>query len=146
MVAPSDYDRTICYEDLPTGGSVMVFSPQRDLLEITHAFMEFFVEESCGYCTPCRVGNGLLMQGLEKILKGNGQPGDLDYLKDLGMTVKATSRCGLGQTSPNPVLSSLEKFPSEYEERIQTPKQRQDPGFDLTEAVAEAARITGRDR
>jgi [NiFe] hydrogenase diaphorase moiety large subunit len=145
MVGSSDFERVICYEDLTTGGSVMVFGPHRDLLKVTHSFMEFFVEESCGYCTPCRVGNVLLTQGLHKILQGNGQPADLDYLKNLGETVKATSRCGLGQTSPNPVLSTLEKFPEEYEKRVQTTEKGQDPGFDLAEAVAEAAQITGRD-
>jgi len=145
MVPPSEYGRIICYEDLATGGSVMVFGPERDLLEITHAFMEFFVEESCGYCTPCRVGNVLLEQGLEKIISGKGEPEDLAYLRDLGNTVKATSRCGLGQTSPNPVLTTLEKFRAEYEDRVEPRKEGKDPGFDLTEAVTEAAQITGRE-
>lgn len=144
MVGPSDYGRTICYEDLATGGSVMVFGPERDILEVAHAFMDFFVEESCGYCTPCRVGNVLLKQGLEKILKGSGEPADLAYLQDLGETVKATSRCGLGQTSPNPVLTTLDKFRDEYEARVQPPVEGQISAFDLEEAVAEAAQITGR--
>ena len=145
MVGPSDYGRIICYEDLPTGGSVMVFGPQRDLLEVTHAFMEFFVGESCGYCTPCRVGNVLLKQRIEKILQGNGEPEDLSYLQSLGETVKATSRCGLGQTSPNPILTTLDKFRSDYEGRVQPRIEGKDPGFDLAAAVAEAARIAGRD-
>jgi [NiFe] hydrogenase diaphorase moiety large subunit len=145
MIGPADYGRTICYEDLVTGGSVMVFGRHRDLLEITHSFMEFFVEESCGYCTPCRVGNVLLIQKLENILRGNGKPEDLAYLRELGETVKATSRCGLGQTSPNPVLTTLENFFDLYESRVQETEEGQDPGFDLSEAVAEATQITGRD-
>ena len=64
MVGADEYDRTLCYDDLPTGGSIMVFGERRDPLEVVHAFMEFFVDESCGYCTPCRVGNVLLQKGL----------------------------------------------------------------------------------
>ena len=71
--ARPDFDRTICYDDLATGGSIMVFGPDRDLLEVVDSFMEFFVEESCGYCTPCRVGNVLLKERLEKILARQGR-------------------------------------------------------------------------
>jgi [NiFe] hydrogenase diaphorase moiety large subunit len=71
--------------------------------------MEFFIEESCGYCTPCRVGNVLLKE--RSIASSRrGEPADLDYLRELGDTVKTTSRCGLGQTSPNPVLTTLKNF------------------------------------
>jgi hypothetical protein len=65
MIGPDMYDRTICYDDLATGGAMMVFGPERNLLEVAHYFMEFFNEESCGYCTPCRVGNVLLQGALE---------------------------------------------------------------------------------
>jgi [NiFe] hydrogenase diaphorase moiety small subunit len=109
MVGPDEFDRKICFDDLATGGSIMVFGPERDVLEVAHAFMEFFVEESCGYCTPCRVGNVLLKQRLEKIIAGRGEPRPRD-LEELGETIKTTSRCGLGQTSPNPVLTTLKNF------------------------------------
>jgi NADH-quinone oxidoreductase subunit F len=88
------------------------------VVEIVAEFMEFFVEESCGYCTPCRVGNVLMKRKLDEILSGHGEISDLDYLVDLGRTVKFTSRCGLGQTSPNPVLTSLKYFREEYEAHI----------------------------
>jgi [NiFe] hydrogenase diaphorase moiety large subunit len=144
MVGPEDYRRLICYDDMATGGSIMVFGPGRDLLRIVDGFMEFFVHESCGYCTPCRVGNVLLRQGLDKIRRGQGEPSDLDYLKELGETIKLASRCGLGQTSANPVLSSLTRFRSLYEARVRPAAGGRQPGFDLARAVEEAARIAGR--
>ena len=145
MVGPSEFDKTICYDDFPTGGSMMVFGPQRDLLEVVHAFLEFFVEESCGYCAPCRVGNVLLKQGIEKILKGKGEPADLEHLGELAQTVKTMSRCGLGQTSPNPVLSTLERFRNIYEDRVSPPAKGQQPDFDLAKEVTMAAKIAGRE-
>jgi [NiFe] hydrogenase diaphorase moiety large subunit len=122
----------------------MVFGPGRDLLEVVDVFMEFFVHESCGYCTPCRVGNVLLRQGLQRIRKNQGVPSDLDYLKELGETIKTASRCGLGQTSANPVLTSLAKFRTLYESRVRPMHEGRQPAFDLTQAVSEASRISGR--
>ena len=145
MVGPEEFNKTICYDDFPTGGSMMVFGPQRNLLEVVLAFLEFFVEESCGYCTPCRVGNFLLKQGIRKILDGKGEPADLEYLEELAQTVKMASRCGLGQTSPNPVLSTLQRFRGEYERLVEPAQDGRQPGFDLSEAVASAASIVGRE-
>lgn len=106
LVGPQEFERTICYDDLATGGSVMVFGAERNLLDVVVNFLEFFVEESCGYCTPCRAGNLLLLEGVKRLRSGVGTPEDLEYLRELGNTIKATSRCGLGQTSPNPVLTA----------------------------------------
>ena len=145
MVGPADYRRLICFDDLATGGSLMVFGPGRDLLEVVDAFMEFFVHEGCGYCTPCRVGNVLLRQGIQKIRNDKGEPSDLEYLKELGETIKITSRCGLGQTSANPVLTSLAKFRSLYESRVKPALGGLQPEFDLAVAVGEASRISGRE-
>ena len=111
IIGQNDYNRTICYDDLATGGAVVVFGPERNMIDIAAQYMEFFVEESCGYCTPCRVGNVLLKKYLDKILEGYGEPEDLDILQQLGESIKLTSRCGMGQTSPNPVLTTSEKFP-----------------------------------
>ena len=143
MVGPDEYGRTICYDDLATGGAMMVFGPNRDLLEVVHYFMEFFVEESCGYCTPCRVGNVLLKERLEKIMQGKGEPADLQYLEDLGTSVRSTSRCGLGQTSPNPILTSLKNFRPLYENLV-TEDQEFRPTFDIQQALGEAKAIAGR--
>ncbi len=145
MIGKADYDRTICYDDLATGGSVMVFGPQRNLLEVIDCFMDFFIEESCGYCTPCRVGNVLLKNYLEKVMQGKGEPADLNVMKELGETVKRASRCGLGQTSPNPILTSLEKFRSMYDDLVQEAKDGLQPAFDIKAVLADSEKIAGRE-
>jgi len=144
MVGPESFNRTICYDDLATGGSMMIFSKKRDVLEIASKFLEFFVDESCGYCTPCRVGNVLLAERLDRIRAGAGVAADLEYLQELGETIKAASRCGLGQTSPNPVLTTLENFRAAYEEKLTAPADDgTQPSFDLASAVTDAQAIRG---
>jgi [NiFe] hydrogenase diaphorase moiety large subunit len=145
MVGEDDFDRVICWDDLATGGALMIFNSRRNVLEIVSKFLEFFIHESCGYCTPCRAGNVLLKERVDKILAGLGEPSDLDYLEDLADTVKAASRCGLGQTSPNPVLSTLKNFRSAYEALVSEPKDGKQPGFDIHAALDEARALTGRD-
>ncbi|MBN2582404.1 MAG: NADH:ubiquinone oxidoreductase, partial [Planctomycetes bacterium] len=145
MVSPADFGRAICYDDLATGGSVMVFGPKRNLLKVVRKFLEFFIEESCGYCTPCRVGNVLLLERLNKILAGKGEPSDLPYLEQLGQTVKTASRCGLGQTSPNPVLTTLKNFRSAYESLVKEAPDGLQPSFDISAALGDAEAIAGRE-
>jgi len=144
MVGPKDFKRTLSCDDLATGGSVMVFGPERDLLDVVSQFMDFFVEENCGYCTPCRVGNVLLKQRLENIMRGRGEPADLEYLKDLGETMKITSRCGLGQTSPNPILTTMANFPEVYQDLIKEPAGGVQPAFDIDAALSDAEAVAGR--
>jgi len=138
-----DFRRRIAFEDLSTGGSVMIFGPWRDIFEIVDNFMDFFIEESCGWCTPCRVGNALLKGKLEKIMAGRGSAQDLRDLEAWGKNIRALSRCGLGQTSPNPILSTLQNFRELYEEAVDLQKEFV-PDFDLAEASLEAARLTRR--
>jgi len=144
MVGPDAYDRTVCYDDLATGGLIMVFGATRNILEVAREFMEFFIEESCGYCTPCRAGNVLIKQRLDAILDGHGEPKDIEYLKELGETVKLASRCGLGQTSPNPVLSTLKNFRFAYNALVKEAPKGMQPGFDFKKAVALSEELTGR--
>jgi len=144
MVGPKDFERTICYDDLATGGSVIVLGKGRDLLKVAAEFMEFFVEESCGYCTPCRAGNVLIKERLDKIIAGLGEPRDMAYLEQLGQTVKTASRCGLGQTSANPVLSTLKNFPELYQTLVKCQTEGFQRSFDLAAAVSQAEAITGR--
>jgi [NiFe] hydrogenase diaphorase moiety large subunit len=143
MIGRRDFGRRISFEDLPTGGSIMIFGPWRDLLEIAAGFMDFFIEESCGWCTPCRVGNVLLKKKLEKVLSGRGTRQDLAELESWGKLVKTMSRCGLGQTSPHPILSTLQNFRELYDAIIDQDKEHV-PEFDLTEATLESARLTHR--
>ncbi|HOI55793.1 MAG TPA: NADH-ubiquinone oxidoreductase-F iron-sulfur binding region domain-containing protein, partial [Phycisphaerae bacterium] len=145
MVSPAEFGRTICYDALATGGSVMVFGPKRNLLKVVRKFLEFFIEESCGYCTPCRVGNVLLLERLNRILDGRGEPSDLPYLERLGQTIKTAARCGLGQTSPNPVLTTLKSFRSAYESLVKEAPDGLQPSFDIGAALGDAKTITGRE-
>jgi [NiFe] hydrogenase diaphorase moiety large subunit len=143
MIGPADFDRRICFDDLATGGSIVVFGPGRNPIEIARMYMEFFEDESCGYCTPCRVGNVLLRKGLERVLAGRGEPGDLAQFEAIARTMRATSRCGLGQTSSNPVTSTLASFRPLYEALVREDPRKFRRSFDLEGSVAEAARIRG---
>ena len=144
MVGPRDFERTLSCDDLATGGSVMVFGPQRNILDVVGQFMDFFVEENCGYCTPCRVGNVLLKERLENIMRGRGEPADLEYLKDLGETMKTASRCGLGQTAPNPILTTMANFPEVYQDLVKEPAGGVQPAFDIEAALSDAEAVAGR--
>ena len=144
MIGPAEYGRHICYDDLATGGSIVVFGPDRDPLWVAREYMDFFIEESCGYCTPCRVGNVLLREYLDRIVSGKGTKEDIAMLEDLAETVKTTSRCGLGQTSPNPVLTTLANFKDLYQARVKPGPVGFLPTFDLGRALAEGERLQGR--
>ncbi|MHC4562096.1 MAG: NAD(P)H-dependent oxidoreductase subunit E [Planctomycetota bacterium] len=144
LIGPADFERTVCYDDLATGGSVMIFNSKRDVLEIVEKFLDFFVEESCGYCTPCRVGNVLLKNRIRDIRAGHGEPADIEYLETLGASIKTASRCGLGQTSANPVLSTLKNFRPVYEALLREPQLGRQPTFDLEASVGQAEAIAGR--
>jgi [NiFe] hydrogenase diaphorase moiety large subunit len=144
MVEPENFHREISFEDVPTGGSIMIFGPGRNLLDVVHAFMEFFCEESCGFCTPCRVGNVLMKEQLEKLMAGHGSLEDLEYLKNLGKTIKATSRCGLGETSPNPMLTTIENYPELYTNLLKEPDPGLRASFNVRDALTEAEGLAER--
>ncbi len=109
----SQFDRKLAYEDAATGGSIIIFNENRNMLKVLKNFMEFFVEESCGQCTPCRIGNTKLLEGVEMIEKGNFTFSYINNLKELGRTMQVASKCGLGQSSPNSFISILENFKDE---------------------------------
>jgi [NiFe] hydrogenase diaphorase moiety large subunit len=140
-VAPKDFGRRIAFEDLATGGSIMVFGPGRDVLDVALQFTEFFVDESCGWCTPCRVGTTLLKKELETILAKRGTLADVASLETLANTVMRMSRCGLGQTAVNPILSTMRNFPELYEAKLQP--ESFVARVTLSDALAEATSIRG---
>ncbi|MFA6242890.1 MAG: NADH-ubiquinone oxidoreductase-F iron-sulfur binding region domain-containing protein [Candidatus Hydrogenedentales bacterium] len=117
-VPASDFARTIAYEDMPTGGSIIVFGPDRDMVEVSRNFLEFFVEESCGQCTPCRAGSAKLLEGVEKLSNGACSMQYLKELRGLGETMQLASKCGLGQSAPNAFLSIVAHFKDELMGRI----------------------------
>jgi len=112
-IPKTQFNRVLAYEDVATGGSIIIFDETRDMLMVLKNFLEFFVEESCGQCTPCRVGNTKLLEGVEKIEKNEFTFAYIDKLKDLGRTMQVASKCGLGQSSPNSFISILENFKDE---------------------------------
>ena len=112
-VPKENFDRTLAYEDAATGGSIIIFNESRNMLHILKNFMEFFVEESCGQCTPCRIGNTKLLEGVEMIEKGEFTFAYINKLKELGKSMQVASKCGLGQSSPNAFISILENFKEE---------------------------------
>jgi [NiFe] hydrogenase diaphorase moiety large subunit len=144
MVGRDNFDRRLTFDDLATGGAVIVFSSRRNILEIVDYYMSFFVHESCGYCTPCRVGNVFLKKTIEKFRKGQANDDDIAYLKDLSATIIETSRCGLGMTSPNPVLSSLQNFPLVYSALTKPTKDGIKATFDIQSAIEGARSIAKR--
>jgi [NiFe] hydrogenase diaphorase moiety large subunit len=112
-VPARDFDRAISYEDVSTGGAVIVVGPWRDLLEVAENLQWFFTNESCGQCTPCRVGNVKLLEGIRALRRGECTAADLEDLVALGRTMQIASKCGLGQAAPNVLLSILEHYHSE---------------------------------
>jgi [NiFe] hydrogenase diaphorase moiety large subunit len=116
-VPRKDFERRLAFEDIPTGGSVIVIGPARDMLSLAHNLMEFFVDESCGQCTPCRVGNGKLLEGVEMLQEGTCTKEYLDDLEALAHTMQVASKCGLGQTSSVALLTILENFGDEIHAR-----------------------------
>ncbi len=116
---------TIAFEDIPTGGSIIVFGPGRDMLDVAKNFLEFFVDESCGQCTPCREGNAKLLEGVEKLERGQCSMAYLQELLALGETMQVASKCGLGQSSPNAFVSIVKHFQDEIMGRTASPSHAQ---------------------
>ncbi|MCX6550065.1 MAG: SLBB domain-containing protein [Acidobacteria bacterium] len=112
-VPASQFGRTIAFEDIATGGSIIVFGQGRDMLHVAKNFMEFFVEESCGQCTPCRAGNARLLDGIERLERGECSTTYLSELLALCETMQLASKCGLGQSSPNAFVSIVTHFQDE---------------------------------
>lgn len=144
MIARDTFDRKLTFDDLATGGAVVVFSSERNILEVVEYYMSFFVHESCGYCTPCRVGNVFLQRAVAKFRAGLANPSDIAYLRDLSATIIETSRCGLGMTSPNPILSTLDNFPLVYAAMVKPPKDRLRATFDIQSAISDARALAKR--
>ncbi|HEX5364930.1 MAG TPA: NAD(P)H-dependent oxidoreductase subunit E [Gallionella sp.] len=142
-VAETEFDRKLGFEDLPTAGAFMVFDDSRDMFEVARNFVHFFAHESCGFCTPCRVGTSMLKQTMDKIAEGHGTRYDLAEIENLDHVLQTTSHCGLGRTACNPVLNTLKHFRPAYENRLKSLDF--EPAFDLDGALARARQMTGRD-
>ncbi len=142
LIGPSHFNRTISFEDLSTGGSFLVFGQHRDLLSIHRNFARFFAHESCGFCTPCRVGTQLLRNQLDKIASGRGTTRDVGEIKQLSHLIQHDSHCGLGHTAANHVLDGMRIFPQAFETHL---NQHFSAQFDVDKALEDARQITHRD-
>ncbi len=112
--APIDYESLDELGAIMGSGGLVVMDEDSCMVDVARFFLEFTQDESCGKCTPCRVGTKRMLQVLERITEGEGQPDDIEKLESLSALIKDTSLCGLGQTAPNPVLSTLQSFRDEY--------------------------------
>jgi [NiFe] hydrogenase diaphorase moiety large subunit len=143
LIGPNEFNRTLSYTDLSTGGSLIIFNKQRDLLkDVVLNFMNFFIDESCGSCSTCRNIPVFLKQKLEKILNARGVQRDVEEMLEWSKVLKA-SRCGLGITAANPVVSSIKNFRPLYDKIIQHGKDY-DSNFDMLVSVKESCDAVGR--
>ena len=142
-LATHEFSRRIAFEDVPTAGAFMVFGAHRDMFEVAHNFAHFFAHESCGFCTPCRVGTSLVSNCMDKIANGHGSQHEINEIFKIHRLLHATSHCGLGQAACNPLFDTLQKFRPSYEKRLRSLDF--EPAFDLDQALAAARQMTGRD-
>ena len=115
---PIDYESLIAAGSMMGSGGAIVMDEDNCMVEVAKFYMEFICEESCGKCSPCRIGTKRCLEILTKICEGKGEPKDLDDLKELSAVIKANSLCGLGQTATNPILSTMAAFPEEYHAHV----------------------------
>lgn len=143
-IDPSQFNRSIAFEDLATGGSMIVIGKDRDLLkDYVLNFMSFFIEETCGSCVPCRSLPVILRNKLLKIMDGNGTKNDIDELYTWSQFGKSANRCGLGQTAANPIISTIDNFRDLYEDLVKTDEEYLST-FNMEQAVAASCEVVGR--
>lgn len=143
LIDQTAFQRQLGFEDLSTGGSFMIFNQERDVVSVIHQFTAFFAHESCGFCTPCRVGTTLLKQNLHKIITRQGTRYDMAELLHTSELVRRYAHCGLGHTAANPILDGLRYFPQAFEQRL---TQRDfTPHFDLDAELEQARQMSQRE-
>jgi [NiFe] hydrogenase diaphorase moiety large subunit len=139
----TEFGRRIALEDLPTAGAFTVFDASRDMFEVARNYAQFFAHESCGFCTPCRVGTSMLVATMDKIHAGNGTQHELREMNRLNKVLMMSAHCGLGHTACNPILDTLKRFRPAYERKLRSLDFT--PAFDVDGALARARQMTGRD-
>ena len=132
----TDGARRSCYADLSCNGSLMVFDESRDMLEVARHFTQFFVDESCGICTPCRSGGVDMLAKIDRVIAGRAVEQDLEDFRLWGKLMQKTSRCGLGTSAANPILTTLDKFPHLYQAKLTKEEGPLLPSFDLEDAMS----------
>ena len=142
-LSASEFGRRIAFEDVPTAGAFMVFDRSRDMFEVARNFAHFFAHESCGFCTPCRVGTALVAKRMDKLADGRGSRHDIEVLFELDKLMHTATHCGLGASACNPLRDTITKFRPAYERHLKS--LHFEPGFDLDAELSVARRMTGRD-
>lgn len=137
-----EFGRHIGFEDVPTAGAFMVFDRSRDMFEVAHNFAHFFAHESCGFCTPCRVGTELVVRQMDKLKRGYGSSADIQVLYELDKLMHGATHCGLGAAACNPLRDTIAKFRPAYEQHLKS--LHFVAGFDLDAELSQARRATGR--
>lgn len=143
LLARSEFHRRVAFEDVPSAGAFMVFNSSRDMLAVVDNFARFFAHESCGFCTPCRVGTTLVKQMTARLVAGTGTRRDVKDLLRVSTLMRSASHCGLGTTAGNPMVHAIEKFRPAFDQRLAS--REFVPSFDLDAALAPAREATGRD-
>jgi [NiFe] hydrogenase diaphorase moiety large subunit len=143
LIDASEFDRRIAFEDLPTAGAFMVFDETRDMFDVVRNFVHFFAHESCGFCTPCRVGTAMMRNVVDKIHAGRGAQHDVEEICRLQKVMHLSAHCGLGHTACNPMRDVMQRFRPAIQRRLKSLDF--EPAFDLDGALARARQMTGRD-
>lgn len=143
LLAASELNRRIAFEDVPSAGAFMVFDGTRDMVAVVDNFTRFFAHESCGFCTPCRVGTTLNADMMRRVAHGQGSRRDLKDLAKVSRLMRSASHCGLGMTAGRPIVDALAKFRPSFERRLRSLEVL--PTFDLDEALAPAREATARE-
>jgi [NiFe] hydrogenase diaphorase moiety large subunit len=138
-----EFGRSIAFEDVPSAGAFMVFDRSRDMFEVARRFAHFFAHESCGFCTPCRVGTALVVKRMDKLAAGQGSRYDIDVLFELDRLMHTATHCGLGASACNSLRDTILKFRPAYEQHLKW--LHFEPGFDLDAELSIARRMTARD-
>jgi [NiFe] hydrogenase diaphorase moiety large subunit len=141
-LSAAEFGRCIAFEDVPSAGAFMIFNRSRDMFQVQRNFAAFFAQESCGFCTPCRVGTTLVVKSLDKLAAGRGSRSDLEMLSKLDTLMHGTTHCGLGGSACNALHDTIAKFRPAYERRLTS--LGFEPAFDLDAELAISRRLTGR--
>ncbi len=143
LISADELDRKVSFDDLNTAGSFIIFDSSRDMLEVALNFTHFFKHESCGFCTPCRVGTKLMQAMVDKIANGHGARVDIEQMQRLHHLMTRASHCGLGQRAAVPILTTYEKFPDSINDRVGDADFK--PAFDVEAAIERSKQIVAEE-
>ncbi len=143
LISVDELDRKVSFDDLNTAGSFIIFDSSRDMLEVALNFTHFFKHESCGFCTPCRVGTKLMQNMVDKIAHGHGARVDIEQMQRLHHLMTRASHCGLGQRAAVPILTTYEKFPDSINNRVGDVDYK--PAFDIEAAIERSKQIVSEE-